>query len=245
MFKVVKLLASLLLCLMLPLSAAAQSFFFQGTEEVAPAEERKTEALECQCVTLYEAVTEASANRVVDAFRFLSESDSKKPIMFYIDSPGGTVFDGLKIIDAMEASGREVWTVNVAEAASMAAFIFSHGDKRIMLPNAVLMFHYASTGYTGQIDQIAAKLNLLERVMTRLEQHVSARSTMSLEELKRQEASELWILSEEALAKKLTDEVKPLFYPTMTPKPKTDKEKEDEGFKFTFPFLPLPNQKAE
>lgn len=240
-----KILASALLCLSLSVGVNAQSIFsFKSETDIAPSEQRKTETLACQCVKLYEEVTEASANRVVDDFRFLSESDNKEPIMFYIDSPGGLVFDGLKIIDAMAASGREVHTVNVSQAASMAAFIFSHGNKRIMLPNSVLMFHYASGGYNGSINQISARLNLLERVMTRLEQQVATRSGIPLEELKRQESSELWILADEALEKKLTDEVKAVYYPTMIPdKPEKDKEKEETpSFTFPFPLLPFPGQ---
>lgn len=180
-------------------------------------------------VTLYADVSEESANAVIAKIHTLQNERTDKPIYLLLDSDGGSVGDGSKIIDAMQASTRPVYTVVIGRACSMAAIIHSYGVKRYMLPRATLMFHNASTTYSGDIEHMNSFLSMIRVVMLSYEQNISARSGVSLDELKMKMSNEWWIISDEALAKHLTDDIVDLkYYPV--------KEKEKEKPKFIIPL---------
>lgn len=164
-------------------------------------------------ITLYGPVNTNSAERVVRKLHELQDK-SKKPIYLFIDSPGGQVFAGSKIIDAMMASKRPVYTVDVGTAASMAAFIHSYGVKRYMLPHSVIMFHNASSEYSGDVIHIKSELQLISQFMDQLNANVVERTGVPLKELKEKEGQEWWILAEEALSRHFVDEVKPMDFPS-------------------------------
>ena len=76
-----------------------------------------------------EAVTSDSANRIVAQMLFLEAEDPEKDIYLYINSPGGSVYDGLGIFDTMQHIKPDVHTVCVGLAASMGAFLLCSGTK--------------------------------------------------------------------------------------------------------------------
>lgn len=96
------------------------------------------------------------ANIVIAQLLFLQSEDPKKDIKLYINSPGGSVTDGLAIIDTMNHVKNDVSTVCVGLAASMGAVILSAGTKgkRFILPNAQVMIHQPSGGSEGQASDI-------------------------------------------------------------------------------------------
>lgn len=92
-------------------------------------------------------VNEASANIVVAQLLFLQAEDAKKDIYFYINSPGGSVYDALAIYDTMQYVSNDIQTVGIGVQASAAAFLLSSGTKgkRFALPNASVMIHQPSS----------------------------------------------------------------------------------------------------
>ena len=93
-------------------------------------------------------VDEATANTIIAQMLFLSNEDSKAPIHFYINSPGGAVSAGLAIYDTMQFLRCDVHTFCVGMAASMSAVLMCGGAKgnRFVLPNSRLMLHQPLIG---------------------------------------------------------------------------------------------------
>ena len=94
-------------------------------------------------IFLGEAVTSDSANRIVAQMLFLEAEDPEKDIYLYINSPGGSVYDGLGIFDTMQHIKPDVHTVCVGLAASMGAFLLCAGTKgkRSSLQHSRIMIH--------------------------------------------------------------------------------------------------------
>ena len=121
-------------------------------------------------ILLGEEVTRASANLIVAQLLYLESVDPNKDIYLYINSPGGSVTDGMAICDTMKYIKCDVSTICIGQAASMGAFLLSAGTpgKRIALPNAEIMIHQPSAGTQGQITDMAIHLRRLEQVKERM-----------------------------------------------------------------------------
>lgn len=84
--------------------------------------------------------------------------EDRKPIFIYINSPGGSVIDGLSLVGAITNSKTPVYTINLALAASMAFHIFISGHKRFSMPKAIFLLHQGESASWGTASQV------LERV---------------------------------------------------------------------------------
>ena len=104
-------------------------------------------------VFLGEEVNATTASLVVAQLLYLEAQDPDKEIQFYINSPGGSIPDGMAIYDTMQYIKCDVSTICIGMAASMGAFLLSSGakGKRLALPNAEIMIHQPSAGTQGQI----------------------------------------------------------------------------------------------
>ena len=102
--------------------------------------------LKDRIVFLGTQVDQNSANLIVAQLLFLQAEDPKKDIFFYINSPGGSVYDALAIYDTMQFVTNDIQTVGIGMQASAAAFLLSSGTKgkRFVLPNATVMIHQPS-----------------------------------------------------------------------------------------------------
>ena len=109
--------------------------------------------LKDRIIFLGEEVNEHTANIVIAQLLYLAYEDPKKDIKLYINSPGGSVYDGLGIFDTIQAIGPDVQTVGIGLQASMGAFLLSSGTKgqRFALPNSRIMIHQPSSGTQGKI----------------------------------------------------------------------------------------------
>ena len=107
-------------------------------------------------IVLCDEVNQTTASLVVAQMLFLEGQDSEKDISFYINSPGGSVTDGLAIYDTMQYIKCDVSTICMGMAASMGAFLLAAGakGKRYALPNAEIMIHQPSGGAQGQATDI-------------------------------------------------------------------------------------------
>lgn len=99
-------------------------------------------------VFMGEQVDSHTANLVVAQLLYLAGEDSKRDIKLYINSPGGSVYDGLAIIDTMNYIQPDVQTIGIGLQASMGAMLLSCGakGKRFLLPNSRVMIHQPSYG---------------------------------------------------------------------------------------------------
>ena len=129
-------------------------------------------------VFLGEEVNATTASLVVAQLLYLEAQDPDKDIQFYINSPGGSVTDGMAIYDTMQYIKCDVSTICIGRAASMGAFLLSSGakGKRLALPNAEIMIHQPSAGTQGQITDMAIHLKRLEIIKKRMN-HILADNT--------------------------------------------------------------------
>ena len=107
-------------------------------------------------VFLVGPVTEVTANLIVAQFLFLESENPDKEISFYINSPGGSVSDGLAIYDTMQFVKPKVSTLCIGQAASMGALLLAAGakGKRYCLPNSRVMIHQPMGGFQGQASDV-------------------------------------------------------------------------------------------
>lgn len=165
--------------------------------------------LEDRIIFLGEEVTEGSANTIVAQLLHLANEDPDKDIQLYINSPGGSVYDGLAIYDTMQYIKPDVQTIGIGLQASMGAFLLSSGakGKRFVLPNARVMIHQPSSGTQGMVtDQ---EISLRESVcMKELLAKVIAKNTgQKLEKVKADMERDHWMSADEAVKYGLADEM--------------------------------------
>lgn len=135
--------------------------------------------LEDRIVYLGTEVNSVSANLIIAQMLHLENVNPGAPINFYINSPGGSVYDGLGIYDVMQHISCPIYTVCVGMAASMGSILFTAGEKghRLLMPNARVMIHQPLGGARGQASdiQIQAKeiLDLKKRLYEIYEYHNS------------------------------------------------------------------------
>ena len=107
-------------------------------------------------IMLTEEVNNVTASLIVAQLLYLEGQDSTKDISLYINSPGGSVTDGMAIYDTMQYIKCDVSTICMGMAASMGAFLLAAGTKgkRYALPNSDIMIHQPSGGAQGQATDI-------------------------------------------------------------------------------------------
>ncbi len=160
-------------------------------------------------IFLGEEVNATTASLVVAQLLYLEAQDPDKDIQLYINSPGGSVTDGMAIYDTMQYVKCDVSTICVGLAASMGAFLLSAGTKgkRIALPNAEIMIHQPSAGTQGQITDMAIHLKRLETIKKRMNQIMAENTGKSLEEITEACERDNFMSAEEAMQFGLIDKI--------------------------------------
>ncbi len=160
-------------------------------------------------VFLGEEVNATTASLVVAQLLYLEAQDPDKDIQLYINSPGGSVTDGMAIYDTMQYIKCDVSTICVGMAASMGAFLLSSGakGKRIALPNAEIMIHQPSAGTQGQITDMAIHLKRLEIIKKRMNKILSENTGKPLEVVTADCERDNFMSAEEAKEYGLIDKV--------------------------------------
>ena len=160
-------------------------------------------------IMLSEEVNSTTASLIVAQLLYLEAQDPDKDIQFYINSPGGSVTDGMAIYDTMQYIKCDVSTICVGMAASMGAFLLSSGTKgkRLALPNAEIMIHQPSAGTQGQITDMAIHLKRLEVIKKRLNAILADNTGRSVEEITAACERDNFMTAEEAVAYGLIDKV--------------------------------------
>ena len=160
-------------------------------------------------VFLGDEVNEATASIVVAQLLHLAYEDSKKDIKLYINSPGGSVYDGLAIYDTIQYITPDVQTIGIGLQASMGAFLLSSGTKgkRFALPNSRIMIHQPSSGTQGKITDQEITLKEGIYLKQRLNEILAKNTGQKLSKIEKDADRDFWMSSEEAKAYGLIDEV--------------------------------------
>ncbi len=160
-------------------------------------------------IMLSEEVNSTTASLVVAQLLYLEGQDPEKDISFYINSPGGSVTDGMAIYDTMQYIKCDVSTICVGMAASMGAFLLAAGakGKRMALPNAEIMIHQPSAGAQGQITDMAIHLKRLETIKERMNRILAANTGKPLEVVTADCERDNFMSADEAMEYGLIDKV--------------------------------------
>ncbi|MBQ2687676.1 MAG: ATP-dependent Clp endopeptidase proteolytic subunit ClpP [Clostridia bacterium] len=160
-------------------------------------------------IMLNDEVNSATASLVVAQLLYLEGQDSSKDISLYINSPGGSVTDGLAIYDTMQYIKCDVSTICMGMAASMGAFLLSAGTKgkRYALPNADIMIHQPSGGARGQATDIEIHANHILRTKKKLNEILAANTGQPFDVIARDTERDNFMSAQEALEYGLIDKV--------------------------------------
>ena len=163
------------------------------------------------------AIDDDVANIVTAQLLFLESEDPEKDVSIYINSPGGSVTAGLAIYDTMQYVKPPVTTICLGQAASMAAVLLASGakGKRFAVPNARIMIHQLSGGFSGQASDIEIQAREALRLKTTLDEILSRHTGQPIERISRDtdrdyfmspgEAKDYGILDEVIVHKKAAD----------------------------------------
>jgi len=154
-------------------------------------------------------VSDDSANVIIAQMLFLEMENPEADIMFYINSPGGSVSAGLAIYDTMRYLKCEVSTLCVGLAASMGSFLLAAGakGKRKALPNAEIMIHQPSGGARGQATDIVIHAEQIIRIKKKLNQIYAENTGQPLSVIERDVERDYFLTAEEAKTYGLIDEI--------------------------------------
>ncbi|MEY3735199.1 MAG: ATP-dependent Clp endopeptidase proteolytic subunit ClpP [Cyanobacteriota bacterium] len=160
-------------------------------------------------IFLGEPVTSDSANRVVAQLLFLEAEDPEKDIFLYINSPGGSVYDGLGIFDTMQHIKPDVQTVCIGLAASMGAFLLAAGTKgkRSSLTHSRIMIHQPLGGARGQASDIRIQADEILYLKKKLNQELSDRTGQPLSRIEEDTDRDFFMSPAEAVQYGLIDKV--------------------------------------
>lgn len=161
-------------------------------------------------VFLGEDVNPHTANLVIAQLLFLAHEDPKKDIKLYINSPGGSVYDGLAIIDTMNYIQPDVQTIGIGLQASMGAMLLSSGTKgkRFVLPNSRIMIHQPSYG-SPQSKVTDQEIELKEGLLLKklLIEMLAKNTGQDIKKVEKDMDRDNWMSAEEAKKYGIIDEI--------------------------------------
>lgn len=155
------------------------------------------------------AINDDVANIVTSQMMYLNSVDDESDIKLFINSPGGSVIDGLAIYDIMNWIKPDVATYAMGMAASMGSILLSSGakGKRYSLPHSRIMIHQVSGGANGQNTDIQIVAREIQKHQDEL-YHILAENTgKSFEQINEDAERDHWFTSKEALEYGLIDEI--------------------------------------
>ena len=166
--------------------------------------------LKDRIIFLAEDVNPTSASLVVAQLLFLESEDPDREISLYINSPGGSITDGMAIVDTMNYIKCPVSTICVGMAASMGAVLLTSGTKgrRFATPNAEILIHQpliGGGGISGQATEIKIHADHMVKTREKLNKLLSERTGQSLEVIERDTERDNYMTAEEALKYGLID----------------------------------------
>ena len=160
-------------------------------------------------IMLTEEVNNVTASLIVAQLLYLEGQDASKDISLYINSPGGSVTDGMAIYDTMQYIKCDVSTICMGMAASMGAFLLSAGTKgkRFALPNSDIMIHQPSGGAQGQATDIMIHADHIIQTKKKLNTILAANTGQPYDVIARDTERDNFMTAQQALEYGLIDKV--------------------------------------
>jgi ATP-dependent Clp protease protease subunit len=155
------------------------------------------------------AIDDDVANVVTAQLLFLESEDPEKDVSIYINSPGGSVTAGLAIYDTMQYIKAPVSTICLGQAASMGAVLLAAGarGKRFAVPNARIMIHQLSGGFSGQASDIEIQAREALRLKKTLDEILSHHTGQPIDRISKDTDRDYFMSPAEARDYGLIDEV--------------------------------------
>ncbi|HQV64795.1 MAG TPA: ATP-dependent Clp protease proteolytic subunit [Candidatus Paceibacterota bacterium] len=156
-------------------------------------------------------IDDTIASLIVAQLLFLEQEDSKKDIMLYVNSPGGSVSSAMAIIDTMNFIKCDVSTICIGLAASAGAVILSSGTKgkRFSLPNSEVMIHQPliNGGVGGQATDIEITAKNIVKMKKRLNEMLAKNTGQKLAKIEADVERDYWMTADEALKYGIVDKI--------------------------------------
>ena len=167
--------------------------------------------LKDRIIFLSEDVNHVTASLVIAQMLFLESEDPDKEISFYINSPGGSITDGMAIVDTMNYIKCPVSTICIGLAASMGSVLLASGakGKRFATPNSEILIHQPliSGGLSGQTTEIKIHADHMVKTREKLNKLLSEKTGQTLEQIEKDTERDHYMTAEEALKYGLIDEI--------------------------------------
>lgn len=154
-------------------------------------------------------VNEHTANLIIAQMLFLENQDQSKDIIFYINSPGGGVYDALAVYDTMQYVKSDIQTVGIGKQASAAAFLLSSGTKgkRFLLPHSTVMIHQPSSGTKGKVSDMEIDLKEGIRLKKLLNDILAKNTGQKLSKIEQDVERDYWMTAKQAKDYGLVDNI--------------------------------------
>lgn len=165
--------------------------------------------LKDRIILLGDEVNQVTANLVVAQLLFLEADDPDKDIMLYINSPGGSIVDGMAIYDTMHYIKADVSTICIGMAASMGSFLLAGGakGKRFALPNSEVMIHQPLGGARGQATDIQIQAEHIIKTKNKMNKMLSENTGQPLEKIQKDVERDYYMTALEAKEYGIIDNV--------------------------------------
>ena len=154
-------------------------------------------------------VNDYVSNVVQAQLLFLESTDAKRDIQMFINSPGGSVIDGMGIYDTMQYVSPDIATICTGLAASMGAVLLASGNKgkRTCLPHSRVMIHQPSGGMQGQFSDMEISYNLIKQLRKDLYSILAKHTEKTFDQIEQDSDRDNWMMAHEAKEYGLVDEV--------------------------------------
>lgn len=166
--------------------------------------------LDNRIIRLTKAVDTETSEKIVEQLLKLDTIKSKKDIVFYINSPGGSVSDGMAIYDAMQLVKSDIKTVCLGRCSSMAAILLSGGTKgkRYITPHSEVMIHEVSTFNCGKIGDVKISYEHSNALNERIIKILANNTGKDIDQIRQDiQQKDKWFNAEEALEYGLIDKI--------------------------------------
>ena len=154
-------------------------------------------------------IDDTVANVIIAQLLYLSSQDPESPITMYLNTPGGSVYDGLAIYDTMQYISNEVQTVCTGLAASMGSVLLCAGEKgkRFALPHSRIMIHQPLGGAHGQASDIEITAKEILKLKGELYQIIADHSGKTLKQIEKDADRDHWLPAKEAVEYGMIDNI--------------------------------------
>ncbi len=161
-------------------------------------------------IKISKAIDSEEADKIIDQLLKLDTMKSNKDITLYINSPGGSVSDGMAIYDTMQMIKSDVKTICVGRCSSMAAVLLSGGTKgkRFITPNSEIMIHEVSSFNMGKIGELKINYEHSNTMNERIIKLLAENTGKTIKQIRKDiQLKDRWFNAEEALRYGLIDKI--------------------------------------